>query len=52
MFVHRFVTENTFEGKIDQLIQSKRNLAELSVGAGERFLGRMSDGELRALVRL
>ena len=52
VLVHRFVTENTFEDKIDQLIQSKRNLAELSVGAGESFLGQMSDGELRALVRL
>jgi SNF2 family DNA or RNA helicase len=52
VFVHRLVTENTFEDRIDALIQSKRDLAELSVGSGEQFLGRMTDGELRELVGL
>ncbi|NJC28379.1 DEAD/DEAH box helicase [Neolewinella antarctica] len=52
VFVHRLVTENTFEDKIDELISSKRDLADLSVGSGGSFLGRMSDGDLRALVKL
>ncbi|MEM9928320.1 MAG: SNF2-related protein [Bacteroidota bacterium] len=52
VFVHRLVTENTFEEKIDALIQGKRDLAELSVGTGERFLGRMTNEELGELVRL
>ena len=52
VFVHRLVTENTFEEKIDALIQSKRDLADLSVGAGESFVGRMTNAELRELVRL
>lgn len=52
VFVHRLVTEKTFEDKIDQLIDSKKELADLSVGTGETFVGRMSDGELRALMRL
>ena len=52
VFVHRLVTEGTFEEKIDRLIQGKRELAELSVTEGEVSLGRMSDGELRGLVIL
>jgi len=52
VFVHRLVTENTFEDKIDTLIQSKRDLADLSVGSGESFVGRMSNAELQELVRL
>lgn len=52
VFVHRLVTENTFEDKIDALIQSKRDLADLSVGTGESFVGKMTDAELRELVKL
>jgi uncharacterized Zn finger protein/superfamily II DNA or RNA helicase len=52
VFVHRLVTENTFEDKIDQLIQSKKNLADLSVGTGETFIGKMSNRELEDLVKL
>ena len=52
MFVHRLVTENTFEDKIDQLIQSKKNLADLSVGTGETFIGKMSNREVEDLVKL
>jgi len=52
VFVHRLITENTFEDKIDALIQSKRDLADLSVGSGESFVARMSNAELRELVRL
>jgi uncharacterized Zn finger protein/superfamily II DNA or RNA helicase len=52
VFVHRLVTENTFEDKIDALIRSKRDLADLSVGTGESFVGKMTNAELRALVRL
>jgi SNF2 family DNA or RNA helicase len=52
VFVHRLVTASTFEEKIDQLIQGKRELADLSVTEGETSLGRMSDGEIGRLVRL
>lgn len=47
--VHRFITQNTFEEKIDAMIQSKRNLAELTVAAGENWLGKLSNKELREL---
>lgn len=52
VFVHRLVTEGTFEEKIDKLIQSKRRMADLSVVEGETSLGGMSNGEIGELVRL
>ena len=52
VFVHRLVTERTFEEKIDELIQSKREVADLSVVEGETSLNRMTNGQLSELVRL
>jgi hypothetical protein len=34
------------------LIQSKKDLADLSVGTGETFVGRMSNAELGELMEL
>ncbi|MEG0517799.1 MAG: SNF2-related protein [Bacteroidales bacterium] len=45
--VHRFITQSTFEEKIDEMIQSKRNLAEMTVATGENWLGNLSNKELR-----
>jgi SNF2 family DNA or RNA helicase len=50
--VHRFITQGTFEEKIDAMIQSKRELANLTVSAGEKWVGELSDTELRELVIL
>lgn len=50
--VHRLITENTFEEKIDAMIQSKKELADLTVASGERWLTELSDAELKALVAL
>ncbi|MGB3546078.1 MAG: DEAD/DEAH box helicase [Saprospiraceae bacterium] len=52
VFVHRLVTERTFEEKIDELIHSKREIADLSVAEGEASIGKLSNGELRELVGL
>jgi superfamily II DNA or RNA helicase len=49
VFVHRFITKNSFEEKIDAMLQSKRELAEMTVSSGESWLARMSHDELRAL---
>jgi SNF2 family DNA or RNA helicase/uncharacterized Zn finger protein len=49
VFVHRFITRNSFEEKIDAMLQSKRELAEMTVSSGESWLARMSHDELRAL---
>lgn len=50
--VHRFISQNTMEEKIDKLIQSKKELADMSVTTGESWLGDLSNKELRALVAL
>lgn len=52
VFVHRLITRGTLDERIDRLIQSKRGLSELSVKAGERWLGDLSNDELRELVSL
>jgi SNF2 family DNA or RNA helicase len=50
--VHRFITRGTFEERIDQMIRSKRALAEMTVGAGESWVGQLPPDELKALFQL
>ncbi len=49
--VHRFITSATFEERIDAMIQSKKELAALTVSSGEKWIGELSDRELRDLFR-
>jgi SNF2 family DNA or RNA helicase len=49
VFVHRFITKNSFEEKIDAMISSKQELADMTVTSGESWLARMSHEELKAL---
>ena len=51
VFVHRFITRNTFEEKIETMLESKRELAEMTVSSGESWLARMSHEELKALFK-
>jgi len=50
--VHRLVAEGTLEDRIAELIERKRSLAEAVVGAGESWIGRLSNAELAELVQL
>jgi len=50
--VHKFVTVGTLEERIDALIESKRELAEKVVGAGEGWLADLDTDALRELVML
>ena len=50
--VHRFITRGTFEERIDAMICSKRELANMTVGSGETWIGQLPSTELRALFRL
>ena len=52
VMVHRFITKNTFEEKIDEMIQSKKALAELTVATGENWIGNMSNKELRNMFEI
>ena len=49
VFVHRFITRNSFEEKIDAMITSKQELADMTVSSGESWLARMSHEELKEL---
>jgi SNF2 family DNA or RNA helicase len=49
VFVHRFIAKNTFEEKIDKMLSSKRELADMTIGAGESWLAKMSNTELKEL---
>lgn len=50
--VHRFITKNTFEEKINQILQHKKALAELTVSTGEGWIGNLSNKELRDIFNL
>ena len=50
--VHRFITRGTFEERINEMIRSKRALADLTVGSGETWVGQLPAKELRALFEL
>lgn len=49
VMVHRFITKNTFEEKINDMIQKKKHLAEMTVTTGENWLGKLSNKELREI---
>lgn len=50
--VHKFLTVGTLEEKIDEMIESKKGLADAVVGSGENWLTELSTDELRDLVSL
>ncbi len=50
--VHRFITANTFEEKIDEIIQKKKALSELTVAAGEKWITEMSNAEINNLLKI
>lgn len=49
VMVHRFITKNTFEERINDMINSKRQLADMTVSSGESWIGRLSNKELREI---
>lgn len=52
VLVYRLMNQGTLEEKIDAMIRSKKELADLSVKTGETWLGDLSDEELKELVSL
>jgi len=49
VMVHRFITRNTFEEKINEMIRKKKALAEMTVATGESWIGNLSNKELREI---
>ncbi|MBI9060356.1 MAG: hypothetical protein JEZ14_00065 [Marinilabiliaceae bacterium] len=52
VMVHRLISQGTFEEKINQMLLGKKQLAELTVSAGEKWIGDLSNNELQELVKL
>ena len=52
VMVHRFITKNTFEERINEMIQSKKALANMTVATGENWMGNLSNKELKGLFEI
>ncbi len=52
VLVHRLINKGTMEERIDDMINDKRKLADLAVGAGEKWIGELTNNELKDLVKL
>ncbi len=50
--VHKFICGGTLEERIDEMIESKRALAESVLGAGEGWLTELNTDQIRDLVQL
>lgn len=49
VMVHRFITKNTFEERINEMINNKRALAEMTISTGENWIGKLSNKELKEI---
>ncbi|HRP88588.1 MAG TPA: SNF2-related protein [Edaphocola sp.] len=52
VMVHRFITKNTFEEQINNMIQAKKELAEMTVTTGENWIGNLSNKELKGIFEM
>jgi SNF2 family DNA or RNA helicase len=50
--VHKFICAGTLEDRIDEIIEGKRRIAGSVVGAGEAWLTKLSNRELRDVLAL
>ncbi|HYE63472.1 MAG TPA: DEAD/DEAH box helicase [Phycisphaerales bacterium] len=50
--VHKFVIRGTLEERIDQMIESKTELAENIIGSGEQWLSELNTDQLRDILTL
>ncbi|MDP4267769.1 MAG: SNF2-related protein [Bacteroidota bacterium] len=50
--VHRLITLGTFEEKIDEMIKSKKELADLTISTGEKWITEMSNHDLMKMFSL
>ena len=47
--VYRFICANTFEEKINDIINSKKELADLTVNTGEKWIGDLSNRQIEEI---
>ena len=52
VMVYRFITSNTFEERINDMIQQKKELARLTVATGEQWITELTNDQLKDLISL
>ena len=52
VLIHKFLCTGTLEERIDQMIESKKDIAANIVGSGENWLTELSTSELKSLFQL
>ncbi|MDR3131603.1 MAG: SWF/SNF helicase family protein [Rickettsiales bacterium] len=52
VMVYRLLSTGTFEERIDEMIQSKKELANLTVSSGESWITEFNDDQLKDLVNI
>jgi SNF2 family DNA or RNA helicase len=52
ILVHRLLTSNTFEERIDDMIKSKKELANLTVATGEHWITEFNNDQIKNLITL
>ena len=52
VIVHRLITLETFEEKIDEMIKSKKELADLTISSSEKLITELSNQELKEIFSL
>ncbi|MDR3189521.1 MAG: DEAD/DEAH box helicase [Prevotellaceae bacterium] len=52
VMVHRLITKSTFEERINEMIQRKKDLVNLTISSGESWIGNLSNKELRSIFEL
>jgi SNF2 family DNA or RNA helicase len=50
--VHKMIVRSTFEERIDDMIEKKRDLTNMTIGTGEMWISKMSNSELKDLFAL
>ncbi len=52
VYVHRLITRGTIEDKIEQILETKRELSASIITSGEAWITELSDDELMELIKL
>lgn len=52
VMVYRLISSGTFEERINEMIQSKKELANLTISSGESWITEFSNNQLRDLVKI
>ncbi len=52
VMVYRFITQGTFEEKINEMIKSKKELTDLTVNTEEQWIGDLTNDDLQSIFEL